>query len=204
MERRCANCKIIKPLEDFKTDKRKMFGKGYICRPCDRERARGLYYKYHNKRLVVQRRYYQENKGKWGEKMLLSMGKYPEKFKARTIFRNAILRGEIKKLPCEVCGSNKAQGHHPDYSKPLEVIWLCQAHHSAIHRKYPAIKYKPVIRFTHPTQLAILGLSQTEDVWKMSLRGIGKRIGVTHPNLVKVHLNQLVKKGLLVKSSNYP
>jgi hypothetical protein len=28
-----------------------------------------------------------------------------------------------------------SQGHHPDYSKPFEVVWLCQLHHSEEHRK---------------------------------------------------------------------
>lgn len=34
---------------------------------------------------------------------------------------------EIK--PCEICGSKDAQAHHPDYSKPLKVVWLCLKHH---------------------------------------------------------------------------
>ena len=26
--------------------------------------------------------------------------------------------------------------HHEDYSKPLEVMWLCKKHHGERHRKY--------------------------------------------------------------------
>src|SRR5262245_57418077 len=37
-------------------------------------------------------------------------------------------RGKIKRQPCEVCGST-AQMHHDDYSRPLEVRWLCRPHH---------------------------------------------------------------------------
>ena len=36
--------------------------------------------------------------------------------------------------PCEVCGES-AQRHHDDYSKPLEVRWLCTRHHGEVHRK---------------------------------------------------------------------
>ena len=40
----------------------------------------------------------------------------------------------IKRLPCALCGNEKSLGHHPDYSKPLEIVWLCQKHHTIIHR----------------------------------------------------------------------
>lgn len=39
--------------------------------------------------------------------------------------------GVLVRQPCEVCGS-KAQAHHNDYSKPLEVRWLCPLHHKHI------------------------------------------------------------------------
>jgi len=38
------------------------------------------------------------------------------------------------KEKCEVCGStHNLQRHHPDYSKPLEVMTLCRDCHWAIH-----------------------------------------------------------------------
>ncbi len=37
-------------------------------------------------------------------------------------------RGKLKEEKCEVCGG-KAQMHHDDYSKPLEVRWLCRKDH---------------------------------------------------------------------------
>ncbi len=37
--------------------------------------------------------------------------------------------GKIKKLPCRDCGSKNVHAHHPDISKPLEVIFLCPLHH---------------------------------------------------------------------------
>ena len=57
----------------------------------------------------------------------------PEKTKAHTAINNAIRYGKMTKLPCEVCGEIKVEGHHEDYSKPLEVIWLCKEHHEKTH-----------------------------------------------------------------------
>ena len=31
--------------------------------------------------------------------------------------------------PCAWCGAVPAQSHHPDYTKPAEVVWLCPPHH---------------------------------------------------------------------------
>lgn len=43
-------------------------------------------------------------------------------------------KGRVVQLPCEVCGAEKSQAHHCDYNKPLEVVWLCQKHHSEWHQ----------------------------------------------------------------------
>ena len=41
---------------------------------------------------------------------------------------------EIKPQPCVVCGQvEKVHRHHKDYSKPLEVIFLCPLHHRRVH-----------------------------------------------------------------------
>ena len=41
-------------------------------------------------------------------------------------------RGKLIPQPCEVCG-DKAQKHHDDYSKPLQVRWLCRWCHTQLH-----------------------------------------------------------------------
>jgi RecJ-like exonuclease len=62
--------------------------------------------------------------------------KYPEKYKARTMAANAKRRGVIQiKHHCEHCNTSgvRIQMHHPDYSKPLHVIFLCTKCHGKEH-----------------------------------------------------------------------
>jgi len=46
---------------------------------------------------------------------------------------NAVMRGKLKKEPCEICGSKEVEAHHDDYRKPLDVRWLCMIHHKGLH-----------------------------------------------------------------------
>ena len=61
--------------------------------------------------------------------------KFPEKYKARMAIGNAVRDKREIKLPCCVCGDTKSQAHHEDYSKPLEVVWVCIKHHKDLERK---------------------------------------------------------------------
>lgn len=62
--------------------------------------------------------------------------KYPIKYRARDMLNDAIRRGKITRHPCYVCGSSiNVHGHHEDYLKPLEVIWLCVRHHQERHKE---------------------------------------------------------------------
>lgn len=59
----------------------------------------------------------------------------PVKHKARVMAANAVKRGKLVRSPfCQLClGTERSEGHHPDYAKPLEVVWLCPPCHRAIH-----------------------------------------------------------------------
>jgi hypothetical protein len=58
----------------------------------------------------------------------------PEKNAAHVAVKSAIRSGVLERSPCEVCGETKVEGHHDDYSKPLDVRWLCRKHHLEHHR----------------------------------------------------------------------
>lgn len=64
---------------------------------------------------------------------LAMQGEAGQKSRAVNLVNLAIKRGDLVRGACEVCGAPDAHGHHDDYSKPLEVRWLCTAHHSEQH-----------------------------------------------------------------------
>lgn len=49
-----------------------------------------------------------------------------------------IKRGKLIPQPCEVCGNPEVQSHHDDYSKPLQVRWLCRVHHLELDGRFVA------------------------------------------------------------------
>ena len=59
--------------------------------------------------------------------------KFPDKIAARQAILIAKRSGRLKQADCERCGDKNTQAHHPDYSKPLEVIWLCRTCHDIEH-----------------------------------------------------------------------
>jgi len=100
-------------------------------RICYKTQSRPEYKK--NKR-EYDRKYYQANKERIRQVKAKARAEHPEKHKARSLLKDYAYRGKIKRLPCELCGDPKSQGHHEDYSKPLEVRWLCSKHHGMAER----------------------------------------------------------------------
>ena len=57
-----------------------------------------------------------------------------KKANARAYVNVYLKRKKIEKKPCEVCLNEKAEKHHEDYNKPLDVKWLCRPCHLAHHK----------------------------------------------------------------------
>ncbi len=70
-----------------------------------------------------------KNKQKADRKYRLS---HPEKRKAHSIVSHAVITGKLTRPDnCESCFKEcKPEAHHEDYSKPLEVDWLCTECHN--------------------------------------------------------------------------
>lgn len=66
-----------------------------------------------------------------------------EKDRARRMVTAAKTRGDLIPGPCRVCGGDKnIDAHHEDYTRPLDVTWLCQFHHKERHREMRAAALK--------------------------------------------------------------
>jgi hypothetical protein len=77
-----------------------------------------------------------ESNKKWAEKN-------PEKRHSHNALNQEVRMGRIKKPGhCSSCGSTekRLEGHHLNYSKPLDVVWLCRDCHVAI--TYPELVKK--------------------------------------------------------------
>lgn len=137
----CSRCGVEKQLCDFFKDRSKKDGYGSHCKLCNARSAalsrvrnqnnRRLYDLLYRSRPEVQARRRQQWK-KW-----YSSGKG----KAEQRLRGAVRRHKIKRPEkCELCAralpGPQLHGHHEDYTRPLDVQWLCAACHAKRHRKY--------------------------------------------------------------------
>lgn len=141
--KKCFKCNIEKPLDDFY--KHPMMGDGHLnkCKECAKKDVKENYAKNVQKPeyLLKQRergrekfhRLYKGMSNSDPERNERYGIKYPERKKAHYTVGNAIKYGKLVRQPCEVCGLPEAQAHHDDYSKPLEVRWLCVKCHNEYH-----------------------------------------------------------------------
>jgi len=65
----------------------------------------------------------------------IQLKRYPERVKCRQLVTNALSSGKLKRpSTCSSCGGKcKPHAHHDDYSKPLDVDWLCRHCHRKLH-----------------------------------------------------------------------
>lgn len=141
----CTKCKIEKLIDNnfhLVRNKRGIKVPDSICKIC--VAARRAEYYLRNKEIIKNKvRAYQDKpkaiaKRKKRVKKYYDKGYYlwPEKYQARAAISKALSRGKISKPnKCEDCStSGRIEAHHDDYSKRLEVRWLCVACHKHCHR----------------------------------------------------------------------
>jgi len=141
----CKDCGTVRPTEEF-------YGVQNECKECTKFRVKKRYYENPEKILAYERhraklphriRAVKEYSKTERGKERLAHGKKewakrnPEKRRAHIAVGNAIRDKRLIKKPCEHCGINEnIQAHHDDYSKFLDVRWLCAKCH---HRHHAAL-----------------------------------------------------------------
>lgn len=138
----CFKCGETKDFTEFYKHPRMADGHLGKCKECTKKDVNKRYYSepekikdYEKKRQQTRER--RENKLKYQK---ISRTNHSDKYLARCMVSNAIRDGRLTKQPCEVCEAVKAEAHHDDYSKPLEVRWLCLKHHRQHHKEHDSFK----------------------------------------------------------------
>jgi hypothetical protein len=133
----CKGCSLDLPLGHYYKHKRMLDGHLNYCVDCvkarvNKHRAENLerFHAYDRARSVLPTR-----KNQLAQLASRSITD-PLRRRAHTMTGNAIRDGKlIRPSTCSQCGKScKPEAHHDDYSKPLDVRWLCRSCHCRFHR----------------------------------------------------------------------
>lgn len=128
--KKCNSCNKEKSLSEFYKHKQMKDGLLGKCKSCVKSRVA----KHRIENIDSIREYDRKRGGRQDPTYLKEWReKYPKKYKAHNMINNHKRDGNIYEEPCFVCGSLKVVAHHDDYDKPLNVRWMCQAHHKQWH-----------------------------------------------------------------------
>ena len=131
--KQCFKCQRDLPLSEFYKHKQMKDGRLNKCKSC----AKSDSTKNRGKNLDRIREYDRARGSRQRDGYLKEYrDKYPNKYKAHLIVGNAIRDKKLFRMSCESCGTDdNPNAHHDDYSKPLNVRWLCSACHHQWHAK---------------------------------------------------------------------
>ena len=135
MEKTCNVCLVKKTTADFY--KHPQMADGFLgaCKECHKKAVI-------SNRLKNVKRYreYDKQRSKLPHRVAKAIAitkKFRKEDSRRQQCHNAVMRalrsGKIEPAACFVCGSEDTVAHHPSYDLPLDVVWLCQAHHVQLH-----------------------------------------------------------------------
>jgi hypothetical protein len=132
--RSCRACGTTKPLPEFTRDRKSAGGRTRECSACSR--ARWLRWKAANGERAREswRRHYRENRERLLAELAAHKRNHREEQRSRDAAWQARRDGRLIPSSCEVCGAtDNIEGHHPDYRRALEVVWLCKSCHRNVH-----------------------------------------------------------------------
>jgi len=134
----CFKCKKKKPIEQFYVHKQMTDGHLGKCKLCAKKDVQSRYNNPESNKKIkeYERKRFQnpERKKKVLEYQRKRRAFHKGKYRANQIISNLIRNRKITRQPCEICGNQKSEAHHPDYRKPKYIRWLCMEHHRKCHR----------------------------------------------------------------------
>lgn len=142
MKKSCFKCGKNKPKSDFYKHQGMADGHLNKCKECARTDVRDNRKARFEKYSSYEKSRYAENadrRKKLGERAADWREKNPDAYKAHYAVSNAVRDGRIIKKPCLFCDDRNVHAHHSDYSKPLDVVWVCARCHHRLHANFPAI-----------------------------------------------------------------
>lgn len=132
----CVECGVQKPLSEYYRHPDTSDGHLGKCKECCKAHARAnrvknvIRYRQHDRerfKTPERKEAVKRARAKMNED-------HPEKVKARKAVSNALRDGRLTKEPCHLCGNPDSEAHHEDYTRPLDVHWVCQnCHQTAVH-----------------------------------------------------------------------
>lgn len=131
----CSCCGLEKLARDYQKRAASRDGLTASCKAClsSRDKARES-----PERASARRAYQMSEAGKIAHARAIKKynERYPMRRYSRVIVGNALQNGSLVKPEiCETCSSSrKIEAHHDDYTKPLNVRWLCEDCHKEWHR----------------------------------------------------------------------
>lgn len=139
MYKRCTCCRLLKQRDGFHRLISAKDGRQSWCILCRKTHDRQTKEQHPEKVKAWKRKWSRNNPHKGRERYYKRMREEPEKMRARGAVTNAVYKGKIKKPDaCMDCRRkvkrNVLMGHHEDYSKPLDVIWVCSPCHWQRHK----------------------------------------------------------------------
>ena len=105
----------------------------------------------------------------------------PVKKRARRRIRDRIHAGTLRRGNCMVCDEPEAQAHHEDYSKPLQIHWLCSKHHAAVHWGKLSVASIPPILVAENTSHHMVTINGRT----LTVLGWAKESGMKHSKILK-------------------
>jgi len=134
--KQCFKCGEVKDLSCFYKHKQMKDGHLGKCKDCTRKDVQT-----NRKNNIEYYREYDRNRRSRTKKETKKAYRLrkPAAYAARNQVNNYLRDGKISKPDrCESCGNSheRLHAHHHDYSKPLDIAWLCPPCHFDWHQKY--------------------------------------------------------------------